>query len=521
MKYQKILLSLVLAVLVHTDVAYRILCIYPYQGKSHFQMFGTLSRALAKRGHKVDVISHFPTEKPLANYTDIINLSGKGIYSAISVEEWRKMQLQVTYFIATMFGNSICDLLFREEMQNFIKNPPNDPPYDLVIAQYFGSPCYLGFGNLLNVPVVIVTSFLEFPFINTFMGNTQNDAFFSGFFNENPSIETFFDRLWNAYTNYHAVIVFQHYSAVQTDIMRKAMALPHMPDVRALERQVALALVNTHYSYYGVKPITPAMIEVGGLHVVEEAPKLSPEIKKWLDSADHGLVYFSLGTILNIEKFPEETVLKLYRSLAKISPIKVLMKSTNASDLPAGLPSNVLTASWVSQFSVLKHKNTRVFVTHGGLMGTQEAIYCGVPMIGIPVFADQVKNIKTLEHKNVAVLLDSLNITEQGMDSALNKLLHDPKYRESAKRMSRLFRDRPMSAVDTAIYWIEYVVRNGPDSLRSSATELPWWKITLIDVFAFLAVCFALLIYSLWLLLKLLSRNLYRRSLVPLEKKLK
>lgn len=73
----------------------------------------------------------------------------------------------------------------------------------------------------------------------------------------------------------------------------------------------------------------------------------------WLDSADQGLVYFSLGSILNVEKLPKETVLSLYASFAKISPTKVLLRCANASKLPAGLPSNVLTLSWVPQVSVL------------------------------------------------------------------------------------------------------------------------------------------------------------------------
>lgn len=83
----------------------------------------------------------------------------------------------------------------------------------------------------------------------------------------------------------------------------------------------------------------------------------------------------------------------------------------------------------LSNLFLAEHPNTRVFVTHGGLMGTQEATYCGVPMIGIPVFGDQIKNINILVDKNVAVLIDTDDITEHSMDVALNAVLHDPRYR--------------------------------------------------------------------------------------------
>lgn len=66
-------------------------------------------------------------------------------------------------------------------------------------------------------------------------------------------------------------------------------------------------------------------------------------------------------------------------------------------------------------------------------------------------------------------------------------------FRENIKKLSRLFRDRPLSAIDTAIYWIEYVIRNGNDPLRSPMMDMTWWQIALVDVYA--AVLFGLFIF--------------------------
>jgi glucuronosyltransferase len=75
-----------------------------------------------------------------------------------------------------------------------------------------------------------------------------------------------------------------------------------------------------------------------------------------------------------------------------------------------------------------EHNNVRAFVTHGGLMGTQEAVYYGVPMIGVPVYADQAQNIDLYVQKKTAVVLELSELTEEHLDAALNAVLHDPSY---------------------------------------------------------------------------------------------
>ena len=76
MCHLKVLIVLTVILFVRPNEGYRILCVFPYEGTSHFVMFSTLARELARRGHQVDVISHFPSTKPIDNYTDIVSLRG-------------------------------------------------------------------------------------------------------------------------------------------------------------------------------------------------------------------------------------------------------------------------------------------------------------------------------------------------------------------------------------------------------------------------------------------------------------
>lgn len=75
----------------------------------------------------------------------------------------------------------------------------------------------------------------------------------------------------------------------------------------------------------------------------------------------------------------------------------------------------------------LGHPNVKLFITHGGLMGTQEAVYCGVPQLGIPLFADQDLNIQAYETMGFAIKVAYEDITKETILNASKRLLEDPR----------------------------------------------------------------------------------------------
>ena len=58
-------------------------------------------------------------------------------------------------------------------------------------------------------------------------------------------------------------------------------------------------------------------------------------------------------------------------------------------DVTDGLPENVLIKTSLPQNDMLAHPNLKVFVTHGGLLSTQEALFHKVPLVGMPISNDQ------------------------------------------------------------------------------------------------------------------------------------
>ncbi|XP_030763843.1 UDP-glucuronosyltransferase 2A3-like [Sitophilus oryzae] len=115
--------------------------------------------------------------------------------------------------------------------------------------------------------------------------------------------------------------------------------------------------------------------------------------------------------------------------------------------------------------------------------GTTEAVYHGVPVIGIPVFADQFANVLRLVRMEMAVELPFQQLSGKVLQEAIQEVLHNKKYRENAKTRSNVMRDRVLEPLDEAVYWVEYVIKHdGAHYLKSSFSDLAWYQLYLVDV---------------------------------------
>ncbi|XP_014903538.1 UDP-glucuronosyltransferase 2B31-like [Poecilia latipinna] len=277
--------------------------------------------------------------------------------------------------------------------------------------------------------------------------------------------------------------VYEQYFIINpayTDLFQKYF--PPGTDLVSLELSADIWLFRADFIFEFPRPTMPNMVYVGGFQCKEAQP-LPDELEAFMQSSgEHGVVVMSVGTI--VSALPHGITEAIAAAFAEL-PQKVIWRLE--SEKPSTLGKNTKLVKWLPQNDLLGHPKTKVFIAHGGTNGMYEAIYHGVPVLGLPLLFDQFDNLLRLKVRGAARVVEVRSLTKDNFLEALKDILENPSYRENSQRLSQLHRDRPMSPMDTAIFWIEYVIRNkGAAHLQSAGFGLPWYSYFCLDVAVFL-----------------------------------
>ncbi|XP_071498453.1 UDP-glucuronosyltransferase 2B20-like [Diadema antillarum] len=280
-------------------------------------------------------------------------------------------------------------------------------------------------------------------------------------------------------------------------------------------KEFDLNLLSSDFSTEFSFPLNPNFIPVGGL-TARPAKQLSEELEKIMQSSgDDGVILFSLGTYFSeaVTRTKPE-IAEMFVTAFDRLPQKVIWQTKDVGNLK--LPSNVFTTPWVPQNDLLGHPKTRVFLYHGGNNGFQEACYHGVPLVVFPLQGDQYDIGARVEKRGIGRQLDKMHLTAENIYEALNDVINDPRYARTAKHVSAIMNDQPLSPRDRAAHWIEHVIKYGGEYLRSKGPELSLVQYYMIDVLALYLTLFLIMLIFLFLILRcvlsLLLRIVYGKT---------
>ncbi|XP_053559229.1 UDP-glucuronosyltransferase 2A1 isoform X1 [Bombina bombina] len=348
----------------------------------------------------------------------------------------------------------------------------------------------------------LVAEALGIPFVYTFrfsMGNSMERlcghlpspfSYVPGIMSELSDRMTFVERLKNTlHYLFQDIIFFIEYGGYWDKYFSEILGRP--TSLCETMGKAEIWLIRTYWDFEYPRPILPNFEFVGGLHCKPAKP-LPEEMEKVVQSSgDHGIVVFSLGSM--VKNLSDERSNLIAAALSQL-PQKVIWRYSGKK--PDTLSANTIIYDWIPQNDLLGHPKTKAFITHGGTNGIYEAIYHGVPMVGIPLFADQPDNIVHMKNKGMAVMLDFNKMEAQELVDAVNTVINNPSYKENAMRLSHIHHDQPIKPLDRAVFWIEYVMRHkGAKHLRPASHELTWYQYHCLDVIAFLLACLLIVLY--------------------------
>uniref|UniRef100_A0A667XZM2 UDP-glucuronosyltransferase n=1 Tax=Myripristis murdjan TaxID=586833 RepID=A0A667XZM2_9TELE len=419
---------------------------------SHWINLKPVLEALIDRGHQVTVL--VPSSSLFMNASEPSRFHYEPFNSSVPLEVWEEIIEEFIHFsIYEMDYLSYIQIHIKfleiakkevkftlQHLDSMVRSDTmarlREGKFDLMLAD----PIYPGselVAEVLDLPLVYTLRFSIAHTWERLCGQLPAPpSYVPGAMSKLTDKMDFMDRLWNflfyASQDMFAYHVWQETDKFFSDFIGKPTSACE------LMGKAEIWLIRTYWDFDFPRPFLPNFKFVGGIHCKPAKPL--PEV--------------------------------LWRY---------------SGEKPKTLGANTKLYDWIPQNDLLGHPKTRAFITHGGTNGIYEAIYHGVPMVGIPMFADQPDNMVHMKAKGAALIMEFNFMETEDLVKALKAVINEPSYKENAMRLSRIHHDRPIKPLDEAVFWVEFTMRNkGAKHLRVQTHELTWYQYHSLDVFAFL-----------------------------------
>ncbi|CAH0388912.1 unnamed protein product [Bemisia tabaci] len=485
-----------------------ILVFLPVTLRSHYTQVEPLFQALALRGHNVTEVSPYPPKRKIINLTHIFypptspgNLMGNQFEMAQSrpqgpfLRHWSKET-----FADTLIPSVLESSVFKDITQG-------DTRFDLIFTEvFFFQEAFVVLGHIFNAPIVAFSSIGYYIDFLSIFGAPTAAAYLLDKLGLAPPMNLA-GRLQNVWEQYASLIYHEFYYYPLYDGVLSHYIPGSIPRISDMLRNVSLVFLTGNVAVDGAKLYPPNVIEISGLHFQDPRP-LDEELAEVMETSKQGVIFFSLGTILKTDLLRTEAIHTFLTVFKELNQTVLWRADSNINDWD--IPKNVLVRDWFDQNSILAHNNCLLFLTHGGISSTMEAIRHAVPMVLMPIFGDQDVNAANAEMRGYGLRIFYNNLTETSLRLAIETVLGDSRFKKSIRLASKIMSDQPMTSLDTAIYWMDYVIRHkGAHHLKPITVSMPLYQILLLDV---IAVYFTAFLVMMILIVKLVKFICKRRD---------
>ncbi|XP_026831375.1 UDP-glucuronosyltransferase 2B1-like [Ooceraea biroi] len=487
---------LVIALMTTSTASLSILLIESFMTTSHHIWAMTLVKGLLQEGHRVHVMSiheaniedNLAQNLTYAIFEDVMKEIRET--SGHNFIEWMDFSVFYMIYFEYSWGINTCEKIIQTKAAKELLEMIKHHEFDVIVQDITLHQCLYGLWQVAKAktPIVGFIPFGPAPWLKEYTDcpNYPNMRPYGYAAVMRPA------NLWQRTLNvlYYIIDDFiRHYYFLPASQRLAEQYVGHkIKPLRELEKTIRIVLINSHFTFDNGIPLPPNAIEVGGMHaqvqsVIGVDASHYESMSKFLDEAENGVIVISLGTNVDWKHIGLNKLRAVVLALSKLKQ-QVLWKLN--IDVPVKMPDNVMAVKWLPQNDVLNHKNVKAIWSHGGLLSLQEAIWKGIPVVGMPFILEQRYEMEKLIAKGAGIRLDFNTLSMQSILNALEEIVYNKSYTENMKRLSNEYRDRSLPPLDLAIWSIEYVVRNPNGNLASPIRSQSWMEKNLIDVYAIL-----------------------------------
>ncbi|XP_030763073.1 UDP-glucuronosyltransferase 2B9-like [Sitophilus oryzae] len=500
------ILKLILCFFIGHSYGANILGIIPSASFSHQLAYMKLWQELSLKGHHVTVLTTDPQRNAsLVNLTEIDLSIGyqfikeKYNWSKIIIDQtnpftFLKQMLHMMYEATDLY-------LGLPEVRDLIHD--RNKRFDLVMVEGI-FPEWLIFGEIFNAPTVSLMSLEGTVQVHRMFQNPTNPVVYPEVYIPFVGQLNFKERLISTLLSWIFDYIKSQYTLRRQGVIDKHFGNMSV-SIESLTSKPSLLFLCVNPILLIPRPYSPRTIVVGGM-TIQDPNKLPQDVQEFLDSAKNGAILFSLGSNVKCEDLGEETVTSFLEVLSQL-PYKVMWKFNNRENRI--IPHNVKIYDWLFQQDILRHPNVKLFINQGGVQSLEEAIFFSVPLVGIPVYADQESNVKRLQLKGVLKRVSiKPRLDPKEFKNAILEVMSNQTYVDNMKRLNELWMDQPMNGIDKAIWWTEYVIRHKGEvdhMINKAEINTPFYQFYLLDIFGLIFIlCFTLLSLTVFLCIRFL-----------------
>ncbi|XP_017316976.1 2-hydroxyacylsphingosine 1-beta-galactosyltransferase [Ictalurus punctatus] len=494
--------------------AAKIIVVPPIMFESHLYIFKTLASALHAEGHEtVLLVSEGRDMAPsehyrLQRYPGIFNSSSAAddfLQSKVhNIFSGRPTPLELFDILEHYAQNCDCVVGSSSVMAQL-----RQERFDLLLVDP-NEMCGFVLAHILGVPYAVFSTGLWYP---AEVGAPAPLSYVPEFNSLLTDHMTLVQRVTNTVVYLASRIGVQLLVLPKYDRIMWRHAVQPPASMHDLVQGSRLWMLCTDLALEFPRPTLPHVVYVGGILTKPPSP-LPQEFAEWLNDTDeHGFVVVSFGA--GVKYLSDDISYKLAGALSRLSQ-KVIWRFSGVP--PRNLGKNTKLVEWMPQNDLLGHKNTRAFLSHGGLNSIYEAMYHGVPVVGVPLFGDHYDTMTRVQAKGMGIMLEWKKMSEEDLYTAMLNVITDTRYREKALKLSEIHKDQPGHPVTRAVYWISYILRHrGAEHLRSAVYNVPVYQYFLLDVATVLGAGLFLVCYCVYWIVRL-ARSCLRRRKASAEK---